>query len=653
MNESKLKINAQSIRTELKKYENRPCDCLLEYIWNSFDAGATEVKLEFDLPQSGFGYVNNVSLIDNGSGWDFDDDATTNNFLSSTKKPSQNISLPKGKYGRGRYTFIWIANELIAYSKGKQLTLQHSTEIKKEDSDYNQSGTKICFKGINSDFSGILSSPTLHINLLLEFGWLLLENEQYRISINDEELDVNELIKESRIYQKDAFPAKIGNELDDEFWARIVLWKEKPSEYSKYYFLNKSKIEICKQNTGLNKKSDDFWHSVYIKSSLFKSAEDVIDDENETAQTNLLLGDERARRIKNQAIAFLKSELINIRKPYLKTQSDQLLLELKEDQLIPDLPAFGIYDEESYGDLIKTIYTITPSLFVGKSNLEKKFVCATFAGLLSTQDDILIKTILEQLQALSEDEKNDLIGILKRTSLSNVIKTLKEIDHRLEVIDKIKILISEHEKDALEVKHIQKILDENFWLFGEQFRLFSSTEGSLKKVLIDYAKEVLEIDDPELVGSPSGEVDLFLTKTESIGEVKQENVIIELKRASVKLGKKEYDQIEGYMEKIVTQTLCNGESQYWEFYLIGKDYDDHIKNKIDSATNHGQKDKGLCYCIKDGRVKIFVRKWSDILEVEWGTKMKYLKEKLQIGAQQRKSSPQEITDALTSKKVNA
>ncbi len=379
---------------------------------------------------------------------------------------------------------------------------------------------------------------------------------------------------------------------------------------------------------------------------MFNSVEDVIEEDNDSNQTNLSFDAKKTKRIKNQIIEFLKEELVKLRKPYLIIQSDQLLKELKEEQLIPNLPDFGIYDEESYGDLLKTIYTITPSLFVGKSNPEKKFICATFAGLLSTQDDILIQTILEHLQELSDDEKGDLIKILKRTSLSNIIKTIKEIDHRLEVIDKLKILISEHEKETLEVKHIQKILDENFWLFGEQFRLFSSTEGALKNVLINYAKEILKIADPELNSNPNGEVDLFLTKTESIGEGIQKNVIVEIKRASIKLGKEQYDQIEGYMEKIITQNICNGENQFWEFYLVGKDYNDHIGNKIDSAKNHGQKERGLCYNIKDGRVKIYVRKWSDILEAEWGAKMKYLKEKLQIQAKQAKNSPQEITDDL-------
>jgi hypothetical protein len=646
MSDSKLIINEQSIRTELKSYENDPYKCLFEYIWNSFDAKASEVSLQFDLPENGTGFVNNVQITDNGNGWNFDDDATTNNFMSSTKKPRKNNTLPKGQYGRGRYAFIWIAERLIAFSKGKELTLQHNTEIKKVSADFKQSGAQIKFEGIFQSFSDILMSMNLNHHLIIEFGWFLLENEQYKILVNGEALNVDTLIKYSKEYTVDSFPEKINNELPTNFKVKIILWNEKPTEYSKFYFLDESGIELYKLNTGLNKKSDEFWHSVYIKSSLFSSGDDVYENEDVSSQTNLSFEEKNVKRIKKQVIQFLKEELVKIRKPYLLLQSDSLLKDLKEENLIPDLYKFGIYDEESYGDLLKAIYTITPSLFIGKSNPEKKFICATFAGLLSTQDDNLIKTILEQLQELSDEEKEDLLEILKRTTLSNVIKTIKEIDHRLEVIDKLQHLISEHEKETLEVKHLQRILDENFWLFGEQFRLFSSTEGALKNVLIRYAKEVLEIADPELKGNPNGEVDLFLTKTESVGEVKQQNIIVEIKRASKKLGKNEYDQIEGYMEKIVAENLCNGENQYWEFYLIGKDYDEHISNNIDSAKNHGQKDKGLCYNIKDGRVKIYVRKWSDILEVEWGTKMKYLREKLQIQAQQAKNSPKKITDDL-------
>lgn len=650
MGKENLKIDAKSIRTELKQYEKKPLDCLYEYIWNSFDAGANEVKLDFLIPQEGFGLADNVTITDNGEGWSFENNIITNNFMSTTKIHNENKTLPKGQYGRGRYTFIWISEKLVALSCGKKLTLQHDTNIEKEDSDYNEIGTQINFKQIREDFSDILLSNKLNQNLIVEFGWFLLQNNQFKIIVNGKDVNVNDLKKNSKEYSVADFPDDLKNELDENFEAKIFLWNEKPSEYSKFYFLNKSNIEIFKINTGLNKKRDLFWHSVYIKSDLFSNSEDVRDLDEEIVQNNLFdSGRKNKIRIKKKVVSFLKEELVKLRKPYLINQSKDLLKELKDERLIPDLPSFGIYDKDSYYELIKIIYTISPSLFNGKSNPEKKFICATFAGLLSTVDNNLFKTILEQIQQLTEDEKKELSEILQRTTLSNIINTIKEIDHRLEVIDKLKELISIHKKETLEVKHLQKILDENFWIFGEQFRLFSSTEGALKNVLLKYAKEIMKIEEPELESNPKGEVDLFLTKTEISGESKQKNIIVEIKRASQKLGKTQYDQIEEYMNSIKNENICNGNNQFWEFYLIGTDYDNSIEGKIESSKNHGEQEKGLCYNIKDGKFKIYVRKWSDILEVEWGTKMRYLKDKLLIQSKKASGSSQEITDNLIKK----
>lgn len=640
---SELKINEQSIKTELKSYKNKPYDCLFEYIWNSFDAGATEIKINFDLPVEGIGYVKNVRINDNGIGWDFDNDAITNNFISSTKNPNKDKTLPKGRYGRGRYTFIWIAKRIEVFSKGKKLTLKHNTDIEKDTVEFNNSGTQINFMEITESFSSLLlATDKLYEEILLNFGWFLFENKKYKIFINEEEIDVLKNIKSKKELDKSFFPDDVKEKLKDNFEVRIVLWEKKPSEFSKFYFLDDDEKEIIKQNTSLNKKSDNFWHSVYIKSDLFNSHDKIENEDNE--QKSLDFNERETQRIKRKVIQKIIEELISIRKPYLKKQSDYLLKELKEDKLIPNLPEFGIFDEESYDDLLKTIYTITPSLFVGKSNAEKKFMCATFAGLLSNQDNNLIKVVLEQLSELTAEEKKDLTDILSRTSLSHIIKTTKEIDHRLEVLSKLKFLISEYEKETLEVKHLQKILDQNFWIFGEQFRLFSTTEGALKNVLVKYAKEILAIDDPELETQPNGEVDLFLTKSEAMGESYHKNIIVEIKRASKKLSQdNEYKQIDDYRKKILEQNLCNGENQYWEFYLIGKDYDDDIAELIENAKQHGEIEKGLSLNIKNGRVKIYVRKWSDILEVEWGSKMKYLRDKLQI---QAKTSSVENVDKI-------
>jgi hypothetical protein len=154
-------------------------------------------------------HPTNVRITDNGKGWDFDDDAATNNFMSPTKNPRKNNTLPKGQYGRGRYSFIWISEKLSALSKGKKIILPHNTEIRKEHSDFKQDGTQINFEGINESFSNILLSDSLYQNLILEFGWFLLRNEQHKILINESEVNPCNCIKEYKEYSTNSFPEKI------------------------------------------------------------------------------------------------------------------------------------------------------------------------------------------------------------------------------------------------------------------------------------------------------------------------------------------------------------------------------------------------------------------------------------------------------------
>ena len=51
MANNELQLTIDSLRTELAYYKDKPYECLYEYIWNSFDAGATEIKINFILPK--------------------------------------------------------------------------------------------------------------------------------------------------------------------------------------------------------------------------------------------------------------------------------------------------------------------------------------------------------------------------------------------------------------------------------------------------------------------------------------------------------------------------------------------------------------------------------------------------------------------------
>ena len=629
MPDKQLTINEESLKNELQLYKDKPYVALFEYIWNSFDAQATEVDINFDIPDSGIGYLKNLEIKDNGKGWDVNS-LDTKTFLSSHKseEKQKNKTLPHGKWGRGRYVFIWFSDQLVVNSSNKSLTLHKDIKLEISQETNNSTGTSVNLINLDERLSNaLLDTNQLKKELALEFCWFLEQNSIYQIRINGEKLTYDFLIKKDVLLKKGDFSADLQASLDDDLEVHVILWNDKPREFAKFYFIDKSSnVELFTKFTSLNKQKDDYWHSVYIKSAMFTSNDQENLDANDDQQQ--IDFDKGANRIKKRLLDEIRKKLIELRKPILAELSQEIVRELHSEEIIPKLEDFGVLDTDSFDDLLKQVFVIAPFLFIGKSKEEKKFLCAVLAGLLSSQEKNLISVILQQIQELTLDEQNDLLDILNRTSLSNIVRTIKEIDSRLQVLSDLEKLLFDYRKSTLEVKHLQEVLNLNPWIFGEQFRLFRNTEGALNKTLYDYAKNILSIDNPEIITDSRKEVDLFLVKTMEENESKRNNVVVEIKRPSIKLGKGEYDQIENYALTITKEPICNGNNTHWDFILIGDDYDDYVNVKIEQARNFGEESKGLTFN-DSGKSKIYVRKWSDVLN-ELSYKMKYLKDQLQI-----------------------
>jgi hypothetical protein len=90
-----------------------------------------------------------------------------------------------------------------------------------------------------------------------------------------------------------------------------------------------------------------------------------------------------------------------------------------------------------------------------------------------------------------------------------------------------------------------------------------------------------------------------------------EHLVVELKRPSVKLGKKEISQIEEYAYKVADDSRFDKERTQWTFVLIGNDLDDFAKRKCTSPDRpFGQ--------IQVGPVTIYVRTWATaIADARW------------------------------------
>jgi len=628
---NKLEINQKSLETELKGYKNEPLKALAEYIWNWFDAWAKNIRIIFNKPLEWIWIISDVTIKDDWEGWDFTE-IETKNFLSSSKADvdNQNKTLPHWKLWRWRYTFIWFAHSLEVKSNQKKMILKKDTSIDNTGvSDINK-WTEVRLVNISTELSQYLDTDVFKEFLSLEFWWFLKGDKNLKIFINEEVLDYSWIVEEEYLISKNDFPDDLKEKLlSTDIKASIVIWNKKPKEFSKFFiFKNIESPELFTKTTWFNRKWDDFWHSVYIYSDIFEEQDRGTIDDNDDQQMALELN--ANKKLKKKIFDALKDKLTHIRRPLLQEKSRKIVSDLHIEESIPRLDEYWIYDTDSFDALLKEAYVIAPSLFSWKWPQDRLFICTTFAALLSSQDSSLIRKILEQVFWLEKEDKEKLEELLDRTNLANIVRTAAEVQSRLDILTDLETLLFKFEKETLEVKHLQQVLNENPWIFGEQFRLFTNTEWALKDTLYKYAKDILEIDEPDIESISRKELDFFLVKTYPETESIKRNIIVEIKRPSINLWKKEYDQIEKYANDILEESICNDWNTYWEFYLIWNDYNSDIKRKIENAKQHGEEYKWLTENTLDWKRKIYVRKWSEIIWVEHRNKMHYLQDKLKL-----------------------
>jgi hypothetical protein len=430
-----------------------------------------------------------------------------------------------------------------------------------------------------------------------------------------------------------------------KFSTEYIQWKKKMTcELSKYYFLNESNEEISKRTTGLNYKSDIFYHSVFIRSDFFNNYYPP-KPEKDDEQISLYKDDKKTY---SELLKGIKSRLLLIRKEYLVDFSESIIDDWEANNILPRVEDLTIAEDE-YKDVVREVYIAVPQLFTNAGEEQKKVILRLLGSLMGTEERDDILNILEQVYELSPEDKEALMSLLSKTSLSCIIRTVKEVDHRVQVIEAMEEILfdAERRKTTKEVEHLQKILDENFWIFGDEFRLFSTTEGPVKKTLEKYKNEILHKENEKILTESKKELDLFISKYDVVGN-KHTGVVVEIKRPSIRLGKKEFDQLEEYMLTIIKEPSCNGNNMEWFFYLIGNDYDDYIQDKIRNS-NLGEQDKGLVYRDNSKNVKYYIRKWSDIINVDQKSRYKFLREKLMATPENLDNkSTTEIVRAITS-----
>lgn len=637
MNSQTVEITSAGIRKILNKYT--PERAIAEYVWNGFDAKATVVNIDFEIDNAELDTIKNIRITDNGTGICYEElPIKFKKFYESQKRIANenNTEFTRGKNGYGRFTFYKFArfaNWETRYSKDAQImsydiridsdTLKDYTTTEPLVSDDTTTGTCVVFNEISSDISSLFITKTLIPYLKAEFAWFLELKSEYQIYINGQELDYSSIIAE----QESISPILSHNQKNNiNFQCKYIRWNVKMNdEYSRFYFLNNDLELKFTKTTLLNKKGDNFWHSVIVIDDFFNeiNCDNELDD---NAIQPKLFDNSADRKLFKELITQLNEFLKKKRRPFLKEQAEVMVTKYKNEDVFPKFGTedWDIVRREGLENFVKELYEVEPAVFM-KLNKEQKRVFLELLNLVmdSGERDSLFK-ILDAVVELDSNDRKEFAKILEITRLKQVVSTIKLISDRLLTLENLKKIVFNHTLQANEVRDLQSFIEKHYWIFGEEYRMVCAEEVKFEEALRKYIYILRGVSEKKYIAHPNKykEMDLFLTVSD-FRDGRPHNIVVEIKNPTTikQLKSEQLNQLEQYMDVILKQDCFNDANEFWTFILIGQDYDDIVGRRVINKLT------GLVQ--NDSNYSLYVKKWSEITnEVE--RRLKYLLDKLKI-----------------------
>lgn len=615
-----LSVNNQSVETSGLPKDFREAVC--EYIWNGFEANAKNVTVS--VKENELSGIESISIKDDGDGIAFDDlSETFGAFLVSKKNSLSLKAKTKANKGKGRFSFgifSSFAKWETSYKDGDavrsfsiMLDSANKQNVVCDDEphlvDNTATGTIVTFNNIHDVTPADISYESFEEYLLSEFAWFLYLFQDRHLFIDGICLDYNKHINTG-------FSESICiNVFKHEFKIDLIVWKEKIKEKFCCYFMNSANVLKGTDTTTFNRNTVGFNHSVFIKSSMFDTMELVCFDSSE--QPTLLKDDEQRLVFKElkQRIQDLIEKKLSI---YMSSKADDEI-----NRMINERKTFPTFPDDAYGeirkkDLIrvtKELYCAEPKLFYKLKDIQEKSFLGFLSLLLSSEERENVLSIVEQIVELTPQQRASFASMLKKTKLKSIIDTIQFVENRYKIIGVLKTLIYDLTKFTNERDHIQKIIENHYWLFGEQYNLVSA-DVTMNRALESYINILYGASSPNGSLTPDEDnnrrMDIFMCGARRIEDQfehpLEENIVVELKAPSINLSIKVLRQIEDYMNYIRKQPEFASIKRRWKFIAVCKQVESDVKAKYKSFEHFGK--VGLVEKVDE--FEIYALTWDDI-----------------------------------------
>lgn len=609
------KIHVTAKRDFLESLANgKPMDALAEIIWNVFDADATRVQVFLQL--NAIDGIESIRVRDYGYGIDRQKvENLFGNLGDSWKKRQhrQNGRALHGKNGKGRFKVFGLGQDVewrTAYKEKEKLftyTIKGSAQSLDDfdisdpvESNSASLGTEVTIHNLKKDFRS-LRRDTAPQELATKFAAYLTEYPNLILEYDGEAIDPKIAQHQQQSFSLGEIEISDGRKIAVD--VSVIEWNI-PTD--RVFHLCDSQGISLSEITGQSIKAPGFNFTAYIKTDYFRE----LDSAN-------LLGLSDLHQDVQLILKAAKSKIKEHFRVRLLEKQGMTVERWKKENIYP-YPEKSILDpvelaeRQVFDILAVNIESYLPS-FEDSDERSKKFTFRLLAQAIQDNPHS-VQQIIGEVLGLKKEDQDDLAELLRRTSLSSIISSAKIVANRLDFLNGLENLLfdKENKKILLERDQLHKILEQEAWLFSEDFSL-SGSEERLEEVLRKHLEQLGPREDdpsPVIVGDgKQGRIDLFFHKVNQPRTGHYDYLVVELKRPSKKIDAEVLTQIKKYAIAVAGDERFTSIPSNWTFIAVSNEFDSFAE----SEANQKDKPKGLVSDNPKLNFQVWIKTWSEII----------------------------------------
>ena len=610
------KVHVIAKRDFLESLTNaKPLDGLAEIIWNGFDAEANHVQVFFEM--NDMDGISSIKVRDHGYGIDRQQvENYFGNLGDSWKKAQQrqNGRALHGKNGKGRFKAFGLG-ELIEWStsykqdgkiysykvKGSAQTLDDFELTEAVESKASTTGTEVTIYNLRKNFRS-LHQDSAPQELARKFAAYLTEYPHLKLEYNGTTIDPKIAQNNQKNYSLGDIELINGRRVAVD--VSVIEWNISAERV--LYLCDAKGVSLDEVPAGQSIKAPGFNFTAYIKSEFFRE----LDLTNQLGLPDLHPDVQTILKVAKNKI----KEHFRLR---LLEKQGMVVDRWKKEHIYPyedksNLDPVEIAERQVFDILAVNVESYLPS-FEDSDEKSKKFTFRLLAQAIRENPDS-VQEIIGEVLGLKKADQDDLAELLTKTSLSSIISSAKIVANRLDFLNGLETLLfdKENKQKLLERDQLHKILDNESWLFSEEFSLAGS-EQRLEEVLnIHLDKLGKREDDPEPVEvgeGKTGRVDLLLHKATQPRAGEYDYLVVELKRPSKKIDDEVLTQIKKYAAAVAGDERFRDVPTRWTFLAISNDMDAFAK----SEANQRNRPRGMVSDIPDLNITVWIKTWAEVI----------------------------------------